>query len=38
MEALKNELAMAYERIEQLYKQIEYLTKKLKDKESKFND
>lgn len=31
MEALKNELAMAYERIEQLHRHIEYLVKQLKE-------
>lgn len=34
-EAEKNELAMAYERIEQLHKEIAYLIQKIKDQELK---
>jgi uncharacterized protein (UPF0335 family) len=34
MEALKNELKAAYERIEQLMKEIAHLTQQLKDKEN----
>jgi uncharacterized protein (UPF0335 family) len=34
MEALKNELEAAYERIEQLYKEVAHLIQQLKDKEN----
>ena len=36
-EAEKHELATAYQRIEQLYKEIAYLTQQLKDKERELN-
>ena len=36
-EAEKHELDTAYERIDQLYKEIIYLTQQLKDKERELN-